>query len=408
MPIYRYQGRARDGKKIQGEMEGANIHAVAQQLKSIQIIPLEIKEKQQLKASQWANLQVSFGNPSRLSPQDLIFFSRQVYTLLKASVPIMQALEGLQTTASNEALADVIRSLREGLDEGLDLTSALRRQTDIFPELFISMVHIGEITGKLPEVFLALSIYIQKEKETRDQVKAALRYPMIVIAVIIIGLVIVNMFVIPNFAEMFANFNAELPLPTRILMATSDFMIAYWPVCLALPVATAFLFLKFINTEYGKRLWHEKMLKLPLFGKLIMQSAITRFARSLSITGRAGVPMEQALRVIAPSVGNIYFEEKINEMREGVERGESITRNARRMNIFPNMVLQMISVGEESGTLDTMIAEVADYYERELEYTIKSLTAAIEPIMVFFIAGIVLVMALGIFLPMISLLGAIG
>ncbi|MDH3326514.1 MAG: type II secretion system F family protein, partial [Gammaproteobacteria bacterium] len=245
------------------------------------------------------------------------------------------------------------------------------------------------------------------EQETKAKVKSALRYPTIVLIIIAIGLTIINVFVIPNFASMYAGFGAELPLPTRILMGFSSFMINYWYVCLSIPALLVYAFMKYISTDKGKMIWHKKMTSLPLFGKLILQSAITRFARSLSITSTAGVPTVQALKIIASSVGNAYIESKINEMRTGLERGESITLNVKRANIFPGLVVQMISVGEEAGTLDEMISEVADYYEREIEYTIEALTASIEPLMVVMIGGIVLVMALGIFLPMISLLGAI-
>ncbi len=407
MPIYIYQARARDGKKISGQMEGQNIQAIASQLRSTGIIPLDISEKKSSKVSAIANLQVSFGRPSSLKTQELIFFSRQLYTLLKSSVPVMQALDGLKETTTNPVLAKIIANLRDSLDEGTDLTTALRRQSDVFPALFVSLVHIGETTGRLAEVFNDLSTYLMKEKETRDQVKAALRYPMIVLTVIAIGMVIINIFVLPNFVKMFSSFGAELPLPTRILMMTSDFMINYWYLCIAIPFLIVYAFIKYISTSQGKMLWDQYMLNMPLFGTLIRQSAITRFARSLAVTGKAGVPMEQALRVIAPTVGNAYMEKKINGMRAGVERGESITENAKRMEIFPGIVVQMFSVGEESGSLDEMIGEVADYYEREIAYSIKALTSAIEPIMAIIIAGIVLVMALGIFLPMISLLGAL-
>jgi len=408
MPTYIYQARARDGQKISGQMEGQNIRAIASQLRSTGIIPIDISEKKSSQASKIANFQVSFGRPSSLNTQELIFFSRQLYTLLKASVPVMQALDGLKETTENPALKKIIANLRDSLDEGTDLTTALRRQSDVFPSLFVSLVHIGETTGRLAEVFDDLSTYLMKEKETRDQVKAALRYPMIVLTVVAIGMVIINVFVLPNFVKMFSSFGAELPLPTRILMSTSDFMISYWYLCIVIPFLMIYAFLKYINTSHGKMLWDHYMLHMPLFGPLIRQSAIMRFARSLSVTGKSGVPMEQALRVIAPSVGNVYMEKKINEMRAGVERGESITENAKRTGIFPGIVLQLFSVGEESGSLDEMIGEVADYYEREIAHSIKALTSAIEPIMAIFIAGIVLVMALGIFLPMISLLGAIN
>ena len=408
MPNYAYTGRAKDGAKLKGEMEARHPDDVARQLRSINIFPLTIEEKTLSPTSDLANLSITIGDPSKLKTDDLVFFSRQLYTLIKSSVPIMKALEGLEETTENPALKTSIGKLRESLDEGLDLTQALERQQDLYPPLFISLVHIGETTGKLAEVFKELSTYLKKEQETKAKVKSALRYPITVLIVIALGLTIINVFVIPKFADMYSGFGAELPLPTQILMGFSEFMINYWYICLGIPILAIFLFIKYIATEKGKLAWHTKMTSLPLFGKLILQSAITRFASSLSITSAAGVPMIQALKIIAPAVGNAYIESKINEMRTGVERGESITANIKKSGIFPGLVVQMISVGEEAGNLDEMINEVAEYYDREIEYTIESLTAAIEPIMVLVIGVIVLVMALGIFLPMISLLGAMG
>ncbi|MDH5259422.1 MAG: type II secretion system F family protein [Gammaproteobacteria bacterium] len=407
MPNFNYTGRSKDGTKLKGEMEAHNTDEVAKQLKSINVYPLTIEEKIESGASGLANLQISIGDPSKLKTDDLVFFSRQLYTLIKSSVPIMGALQGLEETTDNPVLKKSITKLRECLDEGLDLTQALERQKDIYPSLFISLVHIGETTGKLAEVFKELSSYLTTEQETKAKVKSALRYPIIVLCVIAIGLVIISVFVIPNFADMYAGFNAELPLPTRILMGFSDFMINFWYICVGIPVLSAYAFLKYISTDEGRMVWHTKMVNLPLFGKLILQSSITRFARSLAITSTAGVPMVQALKIIAPSVGNVYIEGKINEVRAGVERGESVSLNIKRTGIFPGLVVQMISIGEEAGSIDEMINEVADYYEREIEYTIESLTAAIEPIMVVVIGSIVLIMALGIFLPMIGLMGAI-
>ena len=408
MPYYNYTGRSKDGTKLHGEMEARDADDVARQLRSIDVYPLTVEEKLESAVSGLANLQISIGDPSSLKTDDLVFFSRQLYTLIKSSVPIMAALQGLEDTTENKMLKNSITQLREALDEGLDLTQALERQKNIYPPLFISLVHIGETTGKLAEVFKDLSTYLKNEQETKAKVKSALRYPIIVLCVIAIGMVIISVFVIPAFADMYAGFDAELPLPTRILMGFSDFVINFWYICLGIPVLLTYGFIKYIATDKGRMSWHTKMVNLPLFGKLILQSSITRFARSLAITSTAGVPMVQALKIIAPAVGNVYIEDKINDVRTGVERGESIALNIKRTDIFPGLVVQMISIGEEAGSLDEMIGEVADYYDREIEYTIESLTAAIEPIMVVFIGGIVLVMALGIFLPMISLMGAIG
>lgn len=406
MPIYAYQARSQDGRKLAGEMTANNLDAVASQLRKLNAFPLQIKEVEK-SAENLAEINISFGKKDKITNKDLIFFSRQMFTLTRASVPILQALDGLLDTVTNETMGRVIRNLRRALDEGIDLTTAMRKQESVFPDLYTSMIAIGETTGKLPDVFEELSIYLQKEQDTRDKIKSALRYPIIVLCVIAIGLIIVSMFVLPKFADMFAGFNAELPLPTRILIGFSDFMEQYWYIVLSIPVLLFFAFKQYIQTEDGRYIWHTKQLNLPLFGRLLLKGNITRFARSLSITGKAGVPLEQALRIIAPTVGNMFMEEKIKGMRDGVERGESITANMKKMDLFPGMVIQMVSIGEETGSLDEMVAEVADYYERELDQEVEALTASIEPIVIVFVAGLVLVLALGIFLPMISLMGAI-
>ena len=408
MPLFSYQARAKDGAKMQGEIDAIDVNAVAAQLKSLGVFPLNITEKKESKFDSLSSMEISFGKKEIITNEELVFLSRQLYTLTKANVPILTALTGLEESASSSGLKKVISGLRRSLDEGVDLTTAMQRQDDVFPELFIGLVRIGETTGNLPIVFGDLSEYLLKEQETTRKIKSALRYPMIVLAIIAIGMVVVSVFVLPQFTKMFESFNAELPLPTRILIGFSDFIINYWYVCLAIPIIITAAVKKYLSTESGKMKWETKQLSLPLFGDLIMKATISRFAHSLAITGRAGVPMEQALGIIGPTVGNAHIEEKIKEMRLGVERGESISLNIKRMKIFPPMVVQMISVGEDSGSLDEMVTEIADYYERELDYAVGALTAAIEPVVIIFVAGLVLVLALGIFLPMISLLGSIG
>lgn len=407
MPLFSYQARSRDGSKMSGEMDAASVDDAVAKLRQLNAFPLKIKEIEK-KATNLADIEISFKKKEKITTKDLIFFSRQMFTLTKASVPILSALDGLLTSASSPELAKVIASIKRSLDEGIDLTQALRRHPDVFPTLYVSMVTIGETTGKLPQVFEELANYLQKEQDTRQKIKSALRYPMMVMAVIGIGMVIISMFVLPKFADMFAGFNAELPLPTRMLIAFSDFMQAYWYIVMFIPIGFWYGFKHYINTEEGRYNWHTKQLKLPLFGDLLLKGNITRFARSLAITGKAGVPMEQALRIIGPTVGNDFMEEKIRSMRDGVERGESITANMKRMDLFPGMVIQMISIGEDTGSLDEMVMEIAEYYERELDQSVETLTAAIEPIVIVFVACLVLILALGIFLPMISLMGAIG
>ena len=407
MPLFSYQARSRDGKNLSGEMDASNVDDVIRQLKELNSFPIKINKVEKSKKN-LSEFEVSFKKKEKISTKDLIFFSRQMYTLTKANVPILSALEGLLSTASSAVLASVIKDIKRSLDEGVDLTQALSRHPDVFPPLYINMVTIGETTGNLPQIFEELAIHLQKEQDTRQKIKKAMRYPIMVLGVIGVGMIIVSVFVLPKFADMFAGFNAELPLPTRILIGFSDFIQGYWYLVSPIPFVIWFGFKRYVKTDDGRLKWHELQLKLPLFGDLLLKGNITRFARSLAITGKAGVPMEQALRIIGPTIGNMHMEAKIRAMREGVERGESITANMKRMDLFPGLVIQMISIGEDTGSLDEMVSDIADYYERELNQSVEALTAAIEPLIIVFVAGLVLVLALGIFLPMISLMGAMG
>jgi MSHA biogenesis protein MshG len=412
--VFKYSGRDRQREAVVGHLEAATIYAAANQLTTQGITPIDIEPADDVPAA--ATLQSSaaahqdvgaslqqllrrFGQ-GQVELLDLIFFSRQMHTLLRAGVPILKALQGLRETTSNVALGGIIEQLSSSLDSGLDLTSAFRRHPQVFSTLFISMVQVGESTGNLPEAFLQLAFYLEREKDTRDRIKQAVRYPIFVIIAIGIALAIINLFVIPAFASVFKSFHAELPWATRILIATSEFSLAYWHVTLATLVALAVAARRYVATARGRYRWHRYQLRLPLIGELIFQASLARFARSLSVTLKAGVPLVQGLMVVSRAVDNDYIGERVTAMREGVERGESITRTAHATGLFPPMVLQMIAVGEESGTVDELLREVAQFYEGEVDYNLKNLSAAIEPILITFIGAVVLVLALGVFLPM--------
>ncbi|MDH5219497.1 MAG: type II secretion system F family protein, partial [Gammaproteobacteria bacterium] len=383
MPVFSYDGRTRGGEKISGEMEGPTKESIVKNLQQSNIIPLTILEKKSSKTDISSLLEINIGERGpgkKLTTDELIFFSRQMYTLAKSSVPLMSALDGLLNTTDNKNLAKVIRGLRSSLDEGMDLTAAMQKQPEVFSELYINLIKVGETTGNLAEIFHELGHYLQKEKDVREKVKSALSYPITVMVVIAIGLVVVNTMVLPAFAGMYKSFNAELPLPTRMLIWFSDFTQAYGYFILAF-IFVAILGIKYyVSTPHGKFKWHQRQYNLPLVGSLLKQNSTSRFARTMSITSRAGVPMEHSLHIIGPAVGNRYMEQKIATMRKEVERGESVTNAVVHAGIFPGIVVQMISVGEDSGSLDEMVTEVADYYEREIDQSVKTLAAAIEPI----------------------------
>ena len=287
-----------------------------------------------------------------------------------------------------------------GLDGGQDLTTALSQHKDVFPNLYINMVQVGETTGALHEAFLQLSIYLEREKDTRDQVKSALRYPSFVIIAIAIAIFVINIFVIPTFAKIFAGFNTELPWATKVLIGTSEFFVSYWPLILIAIVGSFFGFRAFVKTDDGRMWWDKTKVKLPLVGGIIYRATLSRFARALATSLKAGVSLISAMNVVSRAVDNEYIGEKIRGMREGVERGDTITRTAASTGMFPPLVLQMISVGEETGAIDDLMFDVADYYEREVEYDLKNLSSAIEPVLIVGIGILVLILALGVFLPM--------
>jgi MSHA biogenesis protein MshG len=403
MPVFAYKGRSNRGDLVQGSLEGADSGAVADQLLNTGITPTEIKLTTQSVRSS-GNTQVSLWQrlttEKKVDTLELMLFSRQMYTLLKAGVPIMRALAGLQDSTQNPAFAAMLQDLRESLDSGRELSAALRRHPKVFSPFYLSMVQVGEMTGMLDVTFLRLYEHLEFEKEMKERIKSAVRYPMFVMIAMAIAIVVVNIFVIPAFAKVFEGFHAELPLMTRILMGFSNFMVQAWPVLLALLIGAVVAFRSWINTVDGRYKWDHYKLNIPIAGRIIMKATLARFARSLALSFKSGVPIVQGLNSVALVVDNEFMRSRVEQMRDGVERGESILRTAAATGVFNPTVLQMIAVGEETGDMDGLMFEIAGMYEREVEYEIKTLSANIEPIMIVLLGGLVLVLALGIFLPM--------
>lgn len=395
MPSFAYTGRNARGELIKGRIEGNDSSAVADQLLSTGITPVDIQQAAGNEARKSLNLQ--FGPAVTLV--DLMLFSRQMYTLLKAGVPIMRALAGLEESMTNPAFKTVVVDLRASLDSGRELSAAMRRHPAVFSNFYISLVRVGEGTGLLQDVFLRLYEHLEFEKDIRERIKSALRYPLFVVAAMAVALVVINIVVIPAFAKLFQGFNAPLPAMTRVLIGFSEFTLQYWPLLLALAVGAAFGFRVWKGTPKGKYAWDRLKLRLPVAGKIINKATLARFARSLALSLRSGVPVVQGLTSVAGVVDNDYLAAQIEKMREGVERGETVLRTSAQAGIFTPVVLQMIAVGDETGELDDLMVEVAQLYEREVDYEIKTLAAQVEPILIVFLGVIVLILALGVFLP---------
>jgi MSHA biogenesis protein MshG len=315
-------------------------------------------------------------------------------------VPILRALAGLQESTQNPTFAAMLQDLRESLDSGRELSTALRRHPKVFSTFYVSMVQVGEMTGMLDQTFIRLYAYLDFERDMKERITTALRYPMFVVIAMAIAIVIINLFVIPAFAKVYAGFHSELPFITKMLLGFSEFMVSYWWLMLAMLGGVAMGFRYYINTREGRFKWDKHKLTLPIVGPIILKATLSRFARSLALTFKSGMPILQGMSVVGMVVDNAFMRSRIEKMSEGIERGESILRTAVAAGIFNPVVLQMIAVGEETGDLDGLMAEVADMYEQEVKYEVATLSSKIEPILIVSLGALVLVLALGVFLPM--------
>ena len=398
MPFFAYKGRNARGELMQGVLEAADSGAVADQLFNTGVTPIEIVVTRKTVAGSeenwWARL-----TEKKPTSMDVQLFSRQMYTLLKSGVPIMRGLAGLQESAVSKSFGKVIKDLRESLDSGRELSSARRRHPEVFSAFYLSMIRVGEMTGRLEEVFLRLFDHMEFDRDMRDRVKTATRYPTFVLLAMAAAILVVNIFVIPAFQRVFASLHAELPLMTRLLIGFSNFTVHYWTVIAAGLALAVWAFRAWVKTPKGLYEWDKFKLKIPVAGKIVLKATMARFARSFSLSSRSGVPIVQGLTVVAQTVDNAYLTARVEQMRDGVERGDSILRTAAAANVFTPVVLQMIAVGEESGAIDDLMDEIAQMYEREVDYELKTLSSQIEPILIVFLGILVLILALGIFLP---------
>ncbi|MCW9058752.1 MAG: type II secretion system F family protein [Gammaproteobacteria bacterium] len=407
MALFQYKARGSRGDAVEGTIEAASSDAAAARLMEGGLTPVDIVMATETKRAGGLNRDLSEIFPPKVGLADLIQFSRQMHSLLRAGVPILTALTGLAGNTRNPTLAKAIADINTSLGAGRDLASSLSQHPEIFSLFYVSLVRVGETTGQLDEIFEQLGFYLEREKHTKEQVKSALRYPTFVLTAIAIAIVIINIFVIPAFATTFARFGADLPLATRGLMGLSSFMVNHWPGLLIGLLAAFFGLRHWLRTPQGRYRWHKLQLHLPLIGPVLYQATMARFSHLFSMAQRSGVPLITALSVVAKALDNDYAEERILTMRDGIERGDSITRTATASGVFDPLVLQMLAVGEESGNLDQLLQEIADYYNREVDYAITRLSAAIEPILTIVIGLLVLVLAIGVFLPMWNLGSAV-
>lgn len=401
-----YRGRDHKGHKISGTLTASSSQTALASLEEKQIIVLALDERRLVEKAA-SSLSWSLKR-QRITIEEQILFTRQLYALTKAGVPIIQALNGLAESSQNALLTDVLQRIAQSLVAGSDMVSAFRQFPKVFSPIYLSMIHIGENTGQMDKSLLNLIAHLELERETHKRMSSALRYPIMVMLAMGVALSIITLFVIPSFSSVFAKLGADLPLATRILMAVSSFAQQYWWLMGSGSVLAFFGFRWWTNTAEGGLWWDAKKLRLPLLGTIFERIALGRFSRSLAMMMAAGVPILQSLSIVADSVGNRHVARAILAMRTGVERGDRLTNTASATGLFTPLVLQMLAVGEETGSVDRLLNEVAEFYEQEIDYELKQLADAIEPILLVFMGLLVLMLALGVFLPIWELGAASG
>lgn len=405
MASFDYTGRTTAGAAIRGRIEAGSTAGVVAELTGKGIVPLEIVAARSDGWAAFTGLQ-RWWNARSITLNDVIMFCRQMATLIRAGVPITRGLRGLAETMRNPEFRKVLTDVADEIERGHELAGILQRHPRLFSNLFVAVVHIGETSGRLEDAFERLHGYLSLEEETRRRVKSALRYPVMVLVSIGVAMAVINVFVIPPFAKLFESFGSDLPLPTRILMATSRISADYWPVGLIGIAAIGFSVRRWVETEEGRLAWHRWQLRLPRFGSILERALLARFCRTLAITLGAGLPVTQCLSIAARAVDNEFVARRVGEMRSDIESGETLTAAAHSSRLFTPLVLQMIAVGEETGSVETTLSEVASYYEREVDFDLKQIGDAIEPIMIVIVGVLVLGLALGVYLPMWELASA--
>ncbi len=393
MAEYEYRAINGEGQVIQDVLEAPNIAIVADRLDNWGYVPLKIKEAKK------GGLKL-FNSGEKAKVDDVILFTRQLHTLIKAGVPLLSCLEALMEQGGKNRLRNIVQDIYLSIESGSSFSDALSKHPTIFPKLYVSSVRAGELSGQLDEVLGRMAGVLEHEKNTRDKIKSAMRYPIIVVIALIIAFVVLIVLVVPKFATMFTQLGAQLPLPTRMLIALSQILQHDLHFILIGIGGIVYGFKKYIKTAKGHLWWDETKLKIPIFGDLMLKNALSRFSKMFETLNRSGLPILQTLEILSETVGNEKIGQEIQKISLGVQRGEGISRPMKRSKIFPVMVVRMIGIGEQSGSIEDMLTTISNHYDLEVDYAIKNMTDMIEPLLTVTMGAFILFLALSIFLPM--------
>lgn len=398
MPSYKYKGRDKNGEYVEGHIEAQTQSNVVMKLTSVDVTPTSIvRTSDELTVEDIAVKYFGYGRPKI---DDLIMFIQQMHTLAKSGVPLMRGLKVVCETTKHNGLRNALTDVVISLESGYRFSKALEKHPLIFSSLIVAMIEVGENTGQLESAFLQIKNYLESEVETKKRIKTALRYPSMVLIAICFAIGIINLVVIPSFRNFFTAFGSKLPWPTQILIYCSDIFVNYGWVLLLLSMIAGIGFMVYLNTPRGQWWWSYCKIRIPFIGSIVQRAIYARFCRAFAMTIKANVPLMKGFKVVSNVADNAYLAQKILHMRHNVEKGEPLYIAAKNSKLFSPIVLQMLIVGEETGEIDSMLLEVAEYYEKDVDYDLKRLGDAIEPLLIIIIAAMVLILALGVFLPM--------
>jgi type IV pilus assembly protein PilC len=401
MPVFIWKGRTVAGESQSGEIEVARQEEAVEQLRKKRILVTSVRPK-------GGGFRLpNIGGPG-VSTKDLAIFTRQFATMISAGLPLVQCLDILAKQSSKPSFGHIIGDVTREVEAGSTLSDSLGKHRNVFDDLFRNMVAAGEAGGVLDEILIRLANYIEKADALKRKIAGAMVYPAVVLTVALGATAFMLIFIIPTFAKMFTDFGGELPLPTRIVLGASHFLTGYWWVLIALIVVAAVAYNRFYATENGQRVIDGVMLKFPVLGDVLLKGAVARFTRTLGTLIASGVPILGGLEITARTAGNKVIAEAIMTARASIREGETVAAPLRTSGVFPPMVVQMISVGEQTGALDEMLTKIAVFYEAEVDTAVDTLTSIIEPVMIVVMGGIVGTMVVAMYLPMFKLINVVA
>jgi type IV pilus assembly protein PilC len=398
MPKFSYKALTEKGNTITGEIEADSINNAKESVAKKGYIPFEVKKGSLEKKESFSDKINLFLTP--VKSRDLILFTKQLKTMLSAGVPIVQIFETLENQTENPKLKKAVITMGSDLKEGTSLYKAFKKHDHIFSELYCSMLKAGESSGSLVDILQRLIYIIEHEEKVKSDVKSAMTYPVIVLSFLGVAFFVLLMFVIPKFVTIFERAGIDIPLPTKICLVLYNFISSFWPYIVVFGAFFIFFMIKFLKTPKGRLIKDSFLLKIPVIGELVKKASMSRFASIFSILQISGVPVLEAIDILSDTIGNAAITRQFNKIGEELKKGRGISKPLKNAKYFPPMVINMISIGEESGELDKMLAEISSHYDSEVEYTTKQLSDALGPFLTLALAGVVGFFALAIFLPM--------